>query len=101
MARVRYVGFSEEPAAEDGASGRSPIEGFDEIAFAVSPEGAEASTWCALLADRPELRSQGLMDQDDLRGLGNQSGFELRRTWHDKQNRFSSNLYVAGGIDAV
>jgi uncharacterized protein len=57
----------DEPASDDG-SGRSPIEGFDEIAFRITPEGAEASTWCALLADRPELRQRGLMDQDDLRG---------------------------------
>jgi uncharacterized membrane protein (UPF0127 family) len=50
------------------ASGRSPIDGFAEIAFRIEPEGAEASTWCALLADRPDLRQRGLMDQDDLRG---------------------------------
>jgi uncharacterized membrane protein (UPF0127 family) len=56
-----------EPATDDG-SGRSPIEGFDEVAFSIAPEGAEASVWCALLADRPELRQQGLMDQDDLGG---------------------------------
>jgi uncharacterized membrane protein (UPF0127 family) len=59
-------------ARQDGAgedsSGRTPIEGFDEIAFRISPEGADASTWCALLADRAEERSQGLMGQDDLAG---------------------------------
>jgi uncharacterized membrane protein (UPF0127 family) len=52
----------------DDGSGRSPIEGFDEVAVGIAPEGAEASVWCALLADRPELRQQGLMDQDDLGG---------------------------------
>jgi uncharacterized membrane protein (UPF0127 family) len=61
------VGDGAEPAADDGG-GRSPIEGFDEVSFAIAPEGAEASVWCALLADRPELRQQGLMDQDDLGG---------------------------------
>jgi uncharacterized membrane protein (UPF0127 family) len=55
------------PVADDG-SGRSPLEGFDEVAFRIAPEGAEASVWCALLADEPALRQQGLMDQDDLRG---------------------------------
>ena len=54
--------------AADDRSGRSPIEGFDEIAFGIAPQGAEARVWCALLADRPELRQQGLMDQDDLGG---------------------------------
>jgi uncharacterized membrane protein (UPF0127 family) len=52
---------------EDG-SGRTPIDGFDEIAFRITPVGAEASTWCALLADRLEERARGLMDQDDLGG---------------------------------
>ena len=52
----------------NSSSGRSPIDGFAEIAFRIEPEGAEASTWCALLADRIELRQRGLMDQEDLRG---------------------------------
>ena len=55
-----------EPVA-DGA-GRSPIEGLEEIAFRITPEGAQASTWCALLADRLEERRRGLKDQDGLRG---------------------------------
>jgi uncharacterized protein len=57
-----------EPAVADEGSGRTSIEGFDEIAFRIAPQGAEASTWCALLADRLEERARGLMDQDDLRG---------------------------------
>jgi uncharacterized membrane protein (UPF0127 family) len=56
-------------AATDDGSGRTLIEGFDEIAFRIAPEGADASVWCALLADEPELRQQGLMDQDDLGGF--------------------------------
>jgi uncharacterized protein len=51
---------------DEGA--RSPLDEFDEIAFRISPEGAQASVWCALLADEPALRAQGLMGQDDLRG---------------------------------
>lgn len=36
-------------------------------------------------------------DLDDLRMLGNQSDFELERTWLDKKERFSSNLFRASG----
>ena len=52
----------------EGPGAREPIEGFDEVAFRISPQGAEASTWCALLAAELEQRQQGLSDQDDLRG---------------------------------
>jgi len=45
--------------------------------------------------ERIHMENAYKFDQGDLRRLGNQSGFELRRTWHDKQNRFSSNLFVA------
>ena len=59
----------EEAGDGGGAAGaREPLEGFDEVAFRVSPEGAQASTWCALLAAELEQRQQGLSDQDDLRG---------------------------------
>jgi len=54
-------------SADDG-DGRSPIAGLQEVAFRIAPEGAEASTWCALLADRAEQRQRGLKDQDDLGG---------------------------------
>ena len=66
LAPPSTVAGGSEPAVD--ASGRTPIEGFDEIAFRIAPEGAEASEWCALLADDPGLRQQGLMDQDDLGG---------------------------------
>jgi uncharacterized membrane protein (UPF0127 family) len=59
----------ERPASDDEVgSPRPPLEGFDEVAFRISPEGAEASTWCALLADRVEERARGLMGQEDLLG---------------------------------
>ena len=57
---------AEGKQAGDGA--RDPLDGFDEVAFRISPEGADASTWCALLAEELEQRQQGLSDQDDLRG---------------------------------
>jgi uncharacterized membrane protein (UPF0127 family) len=47
---------------------RAPFGGFDEIAFRITPAGADASTWCALLADRLEERSRGLMNREDLGG---------------------------------
>jgi uncharacterized membrane protein (UPF0127 family) len=57
------------PAEDPSAGGdRSPIPGFDEVAFRIEAEGASASTWCALLADDPDERVQGLSEQDDLRG---------------------------------
>jgi uncharacterized membrane protein (UPF0127 family) len=55
-------------STEEGDGSRTPIEGLDEIAFRIAPEGAEASTWCALLADEAEERQRGLQDQDDLGG---------------------------------
>jgi uncharacterized membrane protein (UPF0127 family) len=57
---------AEGKQAGDGA--RDPLDGFDEVAFRISPVGADASTWCALLAEELEQRQQGLSDQDDLRG---------------------------------
>jgi uncharacterized membrane protein (UPF0127 family) len=59
-----------EPAGSGGpADGeRSPIPGFDEVAFRIEAEGATASTWCALLADEADERVQGLSEQDDLQG---------------------------------
>ena len=48
---------------------RWPLDGFGEVAFRVAgPDGGEAFVGCALLADTPETRGQGLMDQQDLRG---------------------------------
>jgi uncharacterized membrane protein (UPF0127 family) len=52
----------------NGGGDRSPIPGFDEVAFRIEAEGASASTWCALLADDRDERVQGLSEQDDLRG---------------------------------
>jgi uncharacterized membrane protein (UPF0127 family) len=58
---------AEETGGAD-ASGRSPLLGFEEVAFRIEVPGAEAATWCALLADEVAEREQGLSDQDDLRG---------------------------------
>lgn len=58
------------PAECPGSEGdaRRPLEGFGEVAFRVAgPDGA-AFVGCALLAETPEARAQGLMAQQDLRG---------------------------------
>lgn len=54
---------ADEPRAE-----RRPLEGFAEVAVRISPEASAAAVWCAMLADDPATRSQGLMEQEDLRG---------------------------------
>ncbi len=51
-----------------GATGRRPLAGFGEAAFTITSPSGRLSEWCALLADSPKLREQGLMDQTDLRG---------------------------------
>jgi len=47
--------------------------------------------------ERIHVENAYKFDLDDLRRLGNQSGFDLERTWLDKKERFSSNLFRAGG----
>ena len=48
----------DDPGGTDGggAPERSPIEGFDELAFRLDREGTMAATRCALLADEPDER---------------------------------------------
>jgi L-histidine N-alpha-methyltransferase len=43
--------------------------------------------------ERIHVENAYKFDLDDLRNLGSQSGFELQRTWLDKKERFSSNLF--------
>ncbi|HSQ24587.1 MAG TPA: L-histidine N(alpha)-methyltransferase [Pyrinomonadaceae bacterium] len=47
--------------------------------------------------ERIHVENAYKFDLDDLRMLGNQSGFELERTWLDKKGRFSSNFFRACG----
>lgn len=56
-----------EPAAV-GSAGRTLIAGFGEVAFTMTDPAGVIAEWCALLADTPELRARGLMEQDDLNG---------------------------------
>ena len=48
--------------------------------------------------ERIHVENAYKFDLDDLRRLGNQSGFDLERTWLDKKERFSSNLFRVGEI---
>jgi uncharacterized membrane protein (UPF0127 family) len=69
---------------------RRPLAGFDEVAFTITDPAGVMAQWCALLADTPELRAQGLMEQDGLRGydamlfvyddVQSTSGFWMRNT---------------------
>ena len=60
-------GPGREPAPGPSDPDRRPLEGFDDIAFRVSgPSGAFDGV--AMLADDSATRSQGLMEQTDLRG---------------------------------
>ncbi|MFN2576540.1 MAG: L-histidine N(alpha)-methyltransferase [Pyrinomonadaceae bacterium] len=45
--------------------------------------------------ERIYVESSYKYDLNDLRSLGKEAGFDLKRTWMDKQNRFSSNLFQA------
>lgn len=47
--------------------------------------------------ERIHVENAYKFDLDDLRSLGNQSGFMLERTWLDNKQRFSSNLFRANG----
>lgn len=46
--------------------------------------------------ERIHVENAYKFDLDDLRRLGNQSDFKLERTWLDRKERFSSNLFRAG-----
>lgn len=46
--------------------------------------------------ERIHMENAYKFDPEGLRTLGNKSAFDLQRTWLDKQNRFSSNLFLAG-----
>jgi uncharacterized SAM-dependent methyltransferase len=45
--------------------------------------------------ERIHVENAYKFDLDGLRALGDQSGFELERTWLDQKGRFSSNLFRA------
>lgn len=54
--------------ARSGSGARRPLDGFGEVDFRVVGRDGSAFVGCALLADDPEARAQGLMGQRDLRG---------------------------------
>lgn len=57
-----------EPLGGDGASAREVVEGFESVLFRITKASGSFADFCALLADEPESRQQGLMDRDDLAG---------------------------------
>ena len=46
--------------------------------------------------ERIHVENAYKFDVDRLRNLGNESGFTLEKTWFDRRQRFSSNLFRAG-----
>ena len=62
------VGAGASGCSASGEEARRPLEGFGEVGFRVDGRDGSAFVGCALLADEPEARAQGLMGQRDLRG---------------------------------
>lgn len=68
---------------------RRPLAGFDEVAFRITAPGGRVTDGVAMLADDGASRSQGLMEQTDLRGYDamifrfpgpSNGGFYMRNT---------------------
>lgn len=57
-----------DPYLVDQSAGPAPVEGFGQIGFRVEGSPVSSTERCALLADTPEQRSQGLMRRTDLAG---------------------------------
>jgi uncharacterized protein len=51
-----------------GPPDRTPLEGFGEVAIAITDADGAVKGWCVLLADAPEQRERGLMEVEDLQG---------------------------------
>lgn len=65
---ITNPGTAPAGCADPEGGGRRPLEGFGEVAFRVAGPDGSTFVGCALLADTPEARGQGLMAQQDLRG---------------------------------
>ena len=73
-----------------GEPGRRMLDGFDEIAISVLPEGGgDALRWCLLAALEAQQRARGLMEVTDLQGYAGMAfvydddvsnGFYMRNT---------------------
>ena len=95
------------------STSRQPLDGFEEIAFAIAAgdEAAAATSRCALLADESASRQQGLTGQEDLRGYDamvfrfpepTEVGFTMRGTpqdltvaFFDEEGAFVGSLDMA------
>jgi uncharacterized membrane protein (UPF0127 family) len=58
------AGLDEPPGPVD----RVPLDGFGEVAIAITNPDGSVKGWCVLLAERDEQRQQGLMEVTDLGG---------------------------------
>jgi uncharacterized protein len=105
------AGLDEPP----GAAGRVPLEGFGEVAIAVTDADGEVQGYCVLAAEDPEQRSQGLMQVTDLQGYDgmlfvwdadSSSSFYMRNTpsplsiaWFEADGDFVSSADMAPCAD--
>ncbi|HEV2809362.1 MAG TPA: DUF192 domain-containing protein [Acidimicrobiales bacterium] len=96
---------------------RRPLAGFDEIAFRITASGGGVTDGVAMLADDSASRSQGLMEQTDLRGYDamvfrfpspDNRGFYMRNTriplsiaFFDVSGRFVSSADMEPCPDEV
>ena len=48
--------------------------------------------------ERIHMENAYKYDLEDLSVMARQSGFELKQTWMDEKQRFSSNLFVAATV---
>jgi uncharacterized protein len=51
-----------------GEVDRVPLEGFDEVAVAITDGDGDVVGWCVMLAQDAEQRGRGLMEVEDLQG---------------------------------
>ncbi|MGH9210735.1 MAG: DUF192 domain-containing protein [Acidimicrobiales bacterium] len=51
-----------------GLLDRALLDGFGEVAIAITDSDGEVQGWCVLLAETDEQRSRGLMEVEDLQG---------------------------------
>jgi len=93
----------EEPPGEVQ---RMLLDGFGEVAIAITDSDGEVEGWCVLLADTVERRQRGLMEVEDLQGypgmlfvwdVDTSSSFYMRNTptplsiaWFDDDGRYVS-----------
>jgi uncharacterized membrane protein (UPF0127 family) len=102
-----------DPALQDS----SRVTPFAEVAFEVDPAGGDPKTFCALLADTPEQRAQGMVGRSDFAGYDGMAfvytedatgtyhmrgvPIPLAIAWFDDNGRFVSTAEMQACPDAA